>query len=336
MFLFPSGTVTDALTPEAASLQAVEWLVRLQVGDCAPEVEQAWRAWRDSDPENELAWLHVEGCMARMRALPAPLAHGTLARKPVHAQASAARRQSLKLLALLAVGGGAWLAGGEEQARFWLADYRTGTGELRHIELQDGTRIALNTATSIDVRYTGDQRLVTLLKGEIMVATARDPADRPFFVQTSQGRLQPVGTRFAVRAGSEATRLGVFAGAVDIAPVRPQQPADAARRLQAGQQAAFTAERIGSTGTLPAGADAWTAGMLVAHDMPLADFIGELARYRHGRLACDPAIADLRVSGIYPLADTAQVLDMLARTLPIDVRQTTRFWVTVVPHRQHP
>lgn len=321
------------LTPEAASLQAVEWLVRLQAGDCAPEVEQAWRAWRGSDPENEQAWQHVEGCMARMRALPAPLAHGTLARKPAHAQANAARRQSLKLLALLAVGGGAWLAGGDEQARFWLADYRTGTGELRRLVLADGTRITLGTATSIDVRYDAGQRLVTLFKGEIMIRTARDVAGRPFFVQTAQGRLQPVGTRFAVRAGGESTRLGVFEGAVDILP--EQAPA-AARRLQAGEQATFTAGRVGPVKSLPAGADAWTAGMLVAHDMPLADFIGELARYRQGRLACDPAVAHLRVSGIYPLADTTQVLDMLARTLPVDVRQTTRFWVTVMPHRQHP
>jgi len=324
--------VTGAFTPEAASLQAVEWLVRLQAGDATPEVEQAWRAWRDSDPEHEQAWQHVEGCMARMRALPAPLAHGTLARKPVHAQANAARRQSLKLLALLAVGGGAWLAGGDEQARFWLADYRTGTGELRHVVLDDGTRIALNTASSIDVRYDADQRLVTVVKGEIMVSTARDQAGRPFFVQTAQCRLQPVGTRFAVRVEGERTQLGVFAGAVDI---QLEQAPDAARRLQAGQQTTFTADRIGTVGTLPAGADAWTAGMLVAHDMPLAEFIGELARYRPGRLACDPAIAHLRVSGIYPLADTTQVLDMLTRTLPVDVRQTTRFWVSVVPHRQH-
>ena len=322
-----------ASTPEAASLQAVEWLVRLQAGDATPEVEQAWRAWRDSDPEHEQSWLHVEGCMARMRALPAPLAHGTLTRKPIHAQANAARRQSLTFLALLAVGGGAWLAGGDEQARFWLADYRTGTGELRHVVLDDGTRIALNTASSIDVRYDARQRLVTLLRGEIMVSTARDPAGRPFLVQTAQGRLQPVGTRFAVRAGGEFTHLGVFAGAVDIVP---EQATDAVRRLQAGEQVTFTAGRIGSVEALPAGADAWTTGMLVAHDMPLADFIGELARYRHGRLACDPAIAHLRVSGIYPLADTTQVLDMLTRTLPVDVRQSTRFWVSVVPRRHHP
>ncbi|PHV29403.1 histidine kinase [Janthinobacterium sp. BJB426] len=322
-----------ALTPEAASLQAVEWLVRLQAGDATPEVEQAWRAWRGSDPENEQAWQHVEGCMARMRALPAPLAHGTLARKPLHAQANAARRQSLKLLALLAVGGGAWLAGGDEQARFWLADYRTGTGELRHIVLADGTRIALNTASSIDVRFDAGQRLVTVFKGEIMVTTAHDAAGRPFVVRTAQGRMQPVGTRFAVRVEGERTKLGVFAGAVDIVPERAPE---VARRLQAGEQATFTAGSVGSVELLPAGADAWTAGMLVARDMALADFIGELARYRHGRLACDPAIGHLRVSGIYPLADTDKVLDMLTRTLPVDVRQSTRFWVTVVPHRQHP
>ena len=321
-----------ASTSEAASLQAVEWLVRLQADDATPEVEQAWRAWRGSDPENEQAWLHVEGCMARMRALPAPLAHGTLARKPIHAQANAARRQSLKFLALLAVGGGAWLAGGDEQARFWLADYRTGTGELRHVVLDDGTRIALNTASSIDVRYDAGQRLVTLLRGEIMVSTARDPAGRPFLVHTAQGRLQPVGTRFAVRAGGGVTRLGVFAGAVDIMPMLAP---GVVQRLHPGQQTMFTAKRIGAIEALPAGADAWTTGMLVAHDMPLAEFIGELARYRHGRLACDPAIAQLRVSGIYPLADTTQVLDMLTRTLPVDVRQSTRFWVSVVPHRQH-
>lgn len=324
--------MSGAAASDAASLQAVEWLVRLQADAAGPEVERAWRAWRDSDPENEQAWQHVEACVARMRGLSTPLAHGTLARKPAHAQAHAARRQSLKLLALLAVGGGAWLAGGDEQARFWLADYRTGTGELRHVVLEDGTRIALNTASSIDVRYDAGQRLVTLLKGEIMVATAHDAAGRPFVVQTARGRLQPVGTRFAVRAGGESTQLSVFEGAVDI---QPERAPDAARRLQAGQQASFTSTRIAAVQILPAGADAWMAGMLVARDMALADFIGELARYRHGRLACDPAIADLRVSGIYPLADTDKVLDMLTRTLPVDVRRTTRFWVSVVAHRKN-
>lgn len=324
------GREGGSAAAEAASVQAVEWLVRLQAGDCAPEVEQAWLAWRASDVQNEQAWQHVEACMARMRSLPAPLAHGTLARTPMHAQANAARRQSLKLLALLAVGGGAWLAGGDEQARFWLADYRTGTGELRHIVLEDGTRIALNTASSIDVRYDAGQRLVTVLKGEIMVSTAHDATSRPFFVQTAHGRLQPLGTRFAVHVKGKRTHLGVFEGAVNIVPERAPQ---AARRLQAGQQASFTAAQIGSVQTLPAGADAWTAGMLVAHDMALADFVAELARYRHGRLACDPAVARLRVSGIYPLADTDQVLDMLTRTLPVDVRQSTRFWVTLTPRR---
>lgn len=319
---------------EAASLAAVEWLVQLQAADVPPEVTQAWRRWRAQDPGNELAWQHVEGCMARLRALPAPLAHGTLARAPLHARvredARAMRRQSLALLALFAAGGAGWLAGGDEQARVWLADYRTGTGEVRHIVLDDGTRVTLGTASAIDVRYDARQRQVTVRGGEIMVATAPDGARRPFVVRTAQGGLRPVGTRFTVRQDDGQTRLGVFEGAVDILPERlPGAP----RRVRAGEQAVFGSERVGAIEQLPAGADAWTRGMLVAHEMPLSRFVAELARYRPGRLACDPAIAQLPVSGVYPLADTGQVLDMLARTLPVDVRQTTRFWVTLVPHR---
>lgn len=326
--------MSGAQASEAASLEAVEWLVRLQAGEVPPEVDAAWRRWREQDPGNELAWQHVEGCMARLRSLPAPLAHGTLARAPLHArareEARVTRRQSLALLAVFGLGTAGWLAGGDRQETIWLADYRTGTGELRQIVLDDGTRVTLGTSTAIDVRFDARQRQLTVRGGEIMVATAPDRAQRPFVVRTAQGSLRPVGTRFAVRQDAGHTRLGVFEGAVDIAP---EQLAGAARRVHAGEQASFTREQIGALEALPAGADAWTTGMLVAHEMPLSNFVAELARYRPGRLACDPAIAHLPVSGIYPLADTGQVLDMLTRTLPVDVRQTTRYWVTVVPHR---
>ena len=325
-----------AQASESASQEAVEWLVRLQAGEVPPEVDAAWRRWRQQDPGNELAWQHVESCMARLRSLPAPLAHGTLARAPLHAQARenavATRRQALALLALFAVGGAGWLAGGDRQATIWLAGYRTGTGELRQIVLDDGTLVTLGTSTAIDVRFDARQRQLMVRSGEVMVATAPDRAQRPFVVRTARGSLRPVGTRFAVRMDSDRTRLAVFEGAVDIAPL---EPATATRRVHAGGQAIFTRDRIGAIEALPAGADAWTSGMLVAHEMPLSTFVAELARYRPGRLACDPAIAHLLVSGIYPLADTSQVLDMLARTLPVDVRQTTRYWVTVVPHRSN-
>lgn len=71
--------------------------------------------------------------------------------------------------------------------------------------------------------------------------------------------------------------------------------------------------------------------MLVAQDMPLAEFLDQLSRYRPGHLDCDGAVAQLPVSGTYPLADTDQVLAMLLATLPVRLRTATRYWVVVEP-----
>jgi transmembrane sensor len=65
--------------------------------------------------------------------------------------------------------------------------------------------------------------------------------------------------------------------------------------------------------------------------MPLGDFVTELARYRSGHVACDPAVAGLRVSGTYPLADTDRVLAILGKSLPVAVEYRTCYWVRVVP-----
>ena len=69
--------------------------------------------------------------------------------------------------------------------------------------------------------------------------------------------------------------------------------------------------------------------MLVADNMSLGDFVEELARYRSGYLACDPAVADLRVVGGFPLNQPDQALAMLEASLPVKVHETFPWWVTV-------
>jgi transmembrane sensor len=68
-------------------------------------------------------------------------------------------------------------------------------------------------------------------------------------------------------------------------------------------------------------------GALVADEMRLADFLAELGRYRRGVLRCDPALADLRFSGVFPLNDTAAILAMLPQSLPVRVRTFSPYWV---------
>jgi transmembrane sensor len=68
---------------------------------------------------------------------------------------------------------------------------------------------------------------------------------------------------------------------------------------------------------------------LIAENMPVGEFVAELARYRPGLLRCDPAVADLRVTGVFSLRGTDRALTNLTLALPLAAVYRTRYWVTV-------
>jgi transmembrane sensor len=206
----------------------------------------------------------------------------------------------------------------------WRADYRTGTGERREIVLVDGTRIWLNTSSAFDADYRPAMRRIRLVMGEVLIETAHE-AVRPFVVDTGQGRLQALGTRFNVRQFEGLTYLAVYEGAVQV------RTAESGRTqvVDAGQQLTFTRDAIGPTTPADRARQAWARGILLADNIPLQDLVGELARYRRGYLGCAPEVADLRVMGTFPLNDTDRVLAMLENALPVQVRRTLPWWASV-------
>ena len=159
--------------------------------------------------------------------------------------------------------------------------------EIRALTLPDGTRLTLSTGTAIDLRFDANARLVVLLAGEILVATAPDPAatPRPFRVRGRHGTVQALGTRFTVREDDEDARVAVFEGAVEIRPVGAP---DAAIRLDAGQGSRFSRYRADPPIPVSEDAASWSRGVLVADAWRLDDFLAELGRYRPGLLRCDP------------------------------------------------
>ena len=67
----------------------------------------------------------------------------------------------------------------------------------------------------------------------------------------------------------------------------------------------------------------------MVQNMPLADFIAELSRYRTGMLRISPELADLSVTGVFTLSNTDLILQQLRASLPIKVQQLTRYWVSI-------
>jgi transmembrane sensor len=214
-------------------------------------------------------------------------------------------------------------------------DFRTAAGEQRRLALPDGSRLHLNTASAVDMAFAADTRGLVLYKGEILVETAFDPTQlqRPFLVQTNQGRIRALGTRFTVREISNGrggqTHVTVLDQAVSIRPAL----VTAETRLEAGQQAHFTRTQQPLARFAPVGEPPWIRGQIIADRQRLGDFIQELARYRPGILRCDPAVAHLRISGVFQISDTDQVLSIVAETLPVRVSRLTDFWVSVGPKR---
>lgn len=322
--------------PQHIALRAVEWWMELQSGDNTRAQQLALSRWCAEHPDHERAWQHICSVSSRFRGLadatPGNAGAGTsgaaVLRTALTRPGSAKRRASVKVLAtLLFTGGATWIAGEHVPWRAWSADARTALGERRTLTLADGTRLTLNADSAVDIRFNGTERRVRLIKGEIMIATGHgDRARRPFVVETAQGGLQPLGTRFAVRQQGTHCRLDVFEGAVRISPFDAPGLAPV---IHAGQRARFTRDDVSAIEPISEDDAAWTDGLIVASGMRLGDFVNELDRYRAGHLSCDPSVAGLRLSGTFPLTDTDRVLDTVARTLPVEVVFITRYWGTV-------
>ena len=74
---------------------------------------------------------------------------------------------------------------------------------------------------------------------------------------------------------------------------------------------------------------AWQQGSIIAINRPLGELLAELSRYRPGVVRCDPAIAQLKVSGAFPIDDTDMALSALESGFSLRVRRFSRYWVNV-------
>lgn len=313
--------------------QAAHWYATLRDDGATEHEHRAWRAWLQASPEHAQAWAHIDAVSRRFDPLRNPQAGGmaaTVAGVDAARRATRSRRSLVKGLASAwGLGMAGWLGWRYTPAPHYVAalrsDHHTGTGELRAITLEEGSRTWLNTATALQVRYQDSLRQLVLLDGEILVDTASDARGRPFYVQTSLGRLQALGTRFTVQHTGPQVRLDVFEGAVEI-----RTAAGVVQRVQAGQAAAFDRSAVTSLGPASPVREAWHRRRLPADDMALGDLLAELGRYRRGHLHVDPEVASLKVMGVYPTDDTDRALAMLEHNLPIRVHHTLPWWTTVV------
>jgi len=302
--------------------QATRWIVLLRSGQASEAQRQAFLAWRARDPRHDELCLRLERTLGVFQVPIAQGVDGGVLQRALEAPSSRRKVLQRGLLGVgLMIGGGWSLAPSFESLG---ADFSTGIGQRQTVQLDDGSELVLNAQSAADVRFDEQRRVLQWRGGEGLIHVAADR--RPFVLHTSGGEVQARDARVLLRDRDARCRVGAMDRALQIVTRGGDR-----LQLQAGQEVDFDRYRFGVVQALRSADSAWVNGLLEVRDRPLSEVIEALRPYRHGVLRLDPAIAGLRVSGLYRLDQSDRVLDALSRTLPIRISRRSDYWVTLLP-----
>jgi transmembrane sensor len=200
----------------------------------------------------------------------------------------------------------------------------TGVGEQRLIVLEDRSRVLLNTATRIVVKYGKQERHIELKSGEALFEVAPQ-ADRPFVVMVGRRRVKALGTSFAVRRDVHQVAVTLIEGKVEVASAAPSSngPSEARAILVSG-------DRLTLPDEAPLQMDrpeidqvlAWQRREVALDNTSLPDAVAEMNRYSATPLVIEqPRLKQLRISGRFRAGDSLSFAHAIATTYSLDVVQ---------------
>ncbi|MEQ9726242.1 FecR domain-containing protein [Pseudomonas sp. WHRI 8822A] len=295
-------------TDSSLLAQAREWRVLLHSGRATAADHLAAKAWRERSPAHEQAAGEVDRLWALLGQVEQPANPRTL---PPPRRRSARWAVPLASAALLLLAlwlpQGAWLG--------WYADVATAPGEVRTVELEDGSILTLNGATVLDWTLGDGRRTVRLYRGEVDLQVAKD-ASRPFLVEAGPARIRVTGTRFDVDYDGRDVVLAVTEGQVQASDAASQPLA-----VGANQQVHWRADRIQQVQPLDARQQlAWQRGKLVFRAQPLSEVFAALEHSQRQRVIfLDDSVRELKVTGVFAHDDPQAVLRAIESNLPVSL-----------------
>ena len=212
--------------------------------------------------------------------------------------------------------------------------YATAIGDQASATLVDGSVVLLNTNTQIRVAYDQNFRNIHLLQGEAHFSVAEND-EKPFRVFAGLGRIDAVGTAFAVYLRGDLVDVTVTEGRVNLASTygpldtvsgfaAQNTPVSRLGELVAGQAATITRmdEEANSGGILNdlrvvearemSKLLSWREGVLIFSGEPLEDVVEQISRYTSVEIEfSDPDVRSIRIGGRFPVGETDIMLNAL-------------------------
>jgi transmembrane sensor len=218
--------------------------------------------------------------------------------------------------------------------------YRTHVGEQQTVTLSDGSRVTLDTLSALDVSFSPSTRLVNLHAGRARFEVAHDA--RPFVVQAGSHRARALGTAFDVRLNGEDLDILLVEGSLLVEPLssgavrRRATPEAAAVTLAPGQRFSTAAGRPRVTSAEVKRETLWLDGFVEFDDQRLDLAVAEINRYAVTPIRIrNPAVASMRISGIFHTRQSQRFLEVVQGLLPVEVRRQADQSAEIVPKGNH-
>ncbi len=339
------GAVVDFSEQGSIDDQAARWVARLDVDEPAVATLAEFKRWINQSPEHRQAYEEYIELWDSMNVA-ADLVPPSRQRRTESGFTPMARPwlavASVMLVALLSF---QWLSSSGEEV------YVTAIGEQRSFTLADGSTALLNTNTQVAVRYSGERRLIQLIKGEAHFAVQHD-GERPFEVYAGQGLVRAVGTAFSVYLRPDDVEVVVTEGVVEIDAVpaqsasgeiagEPKSGASSSPSANSGQieappqprvrAGAFaTYDRHTAKHVLLAEMEkleqktAWQQGLLMFENEPLENVVAEVGRYTTTKILIpEERVRQLKVDGHFKVSDTEAMFEALKISFGIETEEVS-------------
>jgi transmembrane sensor len=309
-----TGPIPPVETHDKLAQAAALWFARSRSGALSRADRQALQAWLDESAAHRQAYIEIidlwndaEGLRASPEVLSMREAalrrYPALARRRLPAMAAACA----VLACAAALGLGAYVV--TLSARPVVQVFQTGVGQTATIALIDGSRLTLDTDTTVSTAIGPRCRDIRLKRGRAFFKVAHD-ASRPFVVQAAGKTVTATGTAFEVTAEARRFEVLLVEGHVRVSQAKAglgtgrtvSADLDPGARLTATEGGKWVLTRSSGTGDL-----AWMNGELVFDNKPLGEIAREMNRYSRRKIVvADAAVASRTVYGAFMAGDVDQ------------------------------
>lgn len=294
--------------------EAARWAARIdgRRGEPLPELE----AWLAADPRRSGALLRAQAILHLM-GTPAEPVHEPQAAKPA---TGAARRWLFAAAGTIAAAVALMIA-------IPAADpvYETGPGEIQQVALDDGSAVAIDARSRVEIAYDAAARRIVMTGGRAIFRAAKgDP--RPFTVEVGKVTITDIGTEFQVfdNPARQTIEVLVTEGEIRIEGPGLRRNVVAGQRIAIGRTASepgraaedrlSTAEMLRTT--------AWREGRLELEGNTLAEAIAELNRANQVQIELvDAGLAHKELHGSFRITDPRGFAQAVAVSLDTRVSE---------------